>query len=202
MLVEWRDHPSFHREAGPVTERPSYHRDHGRRLPSIRSWPSFRNLPARCPGQWSNVPSRPLPGPRRAPPARWQRRLPMDHSSEQRRGGSCSRADPSSGATYRSDVRRLPSHSPRPSHLELRSGLSERNRYAVGSAGHCRSLIRPFSQGALADTRLGRDLVPGPNGLRRLGRVPSIVLTKLCRKCPAPGNTTPPTSWSPRVALR
>ena len=76
-----------------------------------------------------------LPSPRRAPPTRWQRRLPMDHSGEQRRGGSCSRTDPSSGTTCRSDERRLPSDRPRPSHLELRSGLPERNRNAMGSAG-------------------------------------------------------------------
>ncbi len=42
----------------------------------------------------------------------------------------------------------------RASHLELRSGLSEWNRYAVGSAGYCRSLIRRVGQGTLADTRL------------------------------------------------
>ena len=103
-----------------------------------------------------------LPSPRRAPPTRWQRRLPMDHSGEQRRGGSCSRADPSSGTTCRSDERRLPSDRPRPSHLELRSGLPERNRNAMGSAGHCHRLICPSGQRAFTDAGLRNRTVPRP----------------------------------------
>jgi hypothetical protein len=154
MFVTWRHHPRIHRDAGPRSVRRADHRDHRRRLPSARNCPSSRTLPARCPGQRSNLPYGPMPGSGRAPPTRSTRRLPMDHSGEQRRGGSCCRADPASGTTYRSDGRRLPSKIPRPSHPELRSCLLERNGHAVGSARRCRWLIWPSRQGTFANARL------------------------------------------------